>query len=249
VATGVEQIGDSAALVFTAPLWTLGVRAEADRAARARALGQQEEAEAGAAAARGLLEQFEVAETDSVRQVARERKTALAELSRLLGENDPEAWLAAADDWREAPQPYRVAYAEWRAAEAIVGSGGSDDAQPLLRSALRAATRLQAQPLLAEIAALARRARLDVGDGAPATVDQSAAERLGLTEREREVVTLVAAGRTNRQIGEALFISEKTASVHVSRILAKLGAANRAEAAGIAHTLGLAVESGSEQPS
>jgi DNA-binding CsgD family transcriptional regulator len=249
VATGVEQIGDSAALVFTAPLWTLGVRAEADRAARARALGQQEEAEAGAAAARGLLEQFEVAETDSVRQVARERKTALAELSRLLGENDPEAWLAAADDWREAPQPYRVAYAEWRAAEAIVGSGGSDDAQPLLRSALRAATRLQAQPLLAEIAALARRARLDVGDGAPATVAQAAAAGLGLTERERAVVTLVAAGRTNRQIGEALFISEKTASVHVSRILAKLGAANRAEAAGIAHTLGLAVESGSEQPS
>ena len=249
VDTGVEQIGGSAFLVFTAPLWTLGFRAEADRAARARALGQQEEAEAAAAAARRLLEQFEVAETDNVRQVARERGTALAELSRLLGENDPAAWLAAAGDWREASQPYRVAYAEWRAAEAIVGSGGSEEAQPLLRSALRAATRLQAQPLLAEISALARRARLDVGDGAPPTDDQSAAERLGLTDREREVVTLVAAGRTNRQIGEALYISEKTASVHVSRILAKLGAANRAEAAGIAHTLGLAVESGSEHSS
>jgi DNA-binding NarL/FixJ family response regulator len=170
-------------------------------------------------------------------------------LSRLRAENDAEPWLAVAADWREAPQPYRVAYAEWRAAEALVGSGGSEQAQPLLRSALRAATRLQAQPLAAEISALAQRARLDVGDGAQPSDDQSAAERLGLTDREREVVTLVAAGRTNRQIGEALFISEKTASVHVSRILSKLGAANRAEAAGIAHTLGLAVAERSEPSS
>src|SRR6185312_2506044 len=145
VDTGVEQIGGSAFLVFTAPLWTLGVRAEADRAARARALGRHEEAEAAAAAARRLLVQFEVTETDNVRQVALERKTALAELSRLLGESDPEAWLGVAADWQEAPQHYRVAYAEWRAAEAMVGSGAADQAQPLLRSALRAATRLEAQ--------------------------------------------------------------------------------------------------------
>jgi DNA-binding CsgD family transcriptional regulator len=248
VATAVEQVGGSAFLVFTATLWTMGVRAEADRAARARALGRHEEAEESAAAAHRLLEQFDVAEADSVRQVARERKTALAELSRLLGEGDPGAWLAAADDWRDAGQPHRVAYAEWRAGEAMIGAGDSEQAQPLLRSALRAATRLQAQPLLAEISALARRARLDVGDGAPPTDDVSAAEELGLTGREREVVTLVAAGCTNRQIGEALFISEKTASVHVSRILAKLGAANRAEAAGIAHTLGLAAGPGSDLP-
>jgi len=131
----------------------------------------------------------------------------------------------------------------------MIGSGESDQAQPLLRSALRTATRLEAQPLVAEISALARRARLDVGDGTPPTDERSAAEELGLTDREREVVTLVAAGATNRQIGEALFISEKTASVHVSRILAKLGAANRAEAAGIAHTLGLALAAGSEPTS
>jgi DNA-binding NarL/FixJ family response regulator len=53
------------------------------------------------------------------------------------------------------------------------------------------------------------------------------------------VLTLVAAGRTNREIGTELFMSEKTASVHVSRILQKLGVANRAEAAGVAHTLGV----------
>jgi len=64
-------------------------------------------------------------------------------------------------------------------------------------------------------------------------------DELGLTPREREVLALVADGRTNRQIAEALFISAKTASVHVSNILAKLGVANRAEAAAVAHRLHL----------
>jgi DNA-binding NarL/FixJ family response regulator len=76
----------------------------------------------------------------------------------------------------------------------------------------------------------------DPGPAAPPTTD---ADRLGLTAREREVLALVAAGRTNRQIGEALFISEKTAGVHVSNILGKLGVASRGEAAAVAHQLGL----------
>jgi DNA-binding CsgD family transcriptional regulator len=66
-----------------------------------------------------------------------------------------------------------------------------------------------------------------------------AAAPYGLTARELEVLALVAGGRTNREIGAALFISEKTASVHVSRILAKLGARTRAQAAAMAVTLGL----------
>jgi DNA-binding NarL/FixJ family response regulator len=68
----------------------------------------------------------------------------------------------------------------------------------------------------------------------------SAARSLGLTRREEEVLALVAAGRTNRQVAEALFISEKTASIHVSHILAKLGVTGRVEAAAVAHRLGLA---------
>jgi DNA-binding NarL/FixJ family response regulator len=55
-----------------------------------------------------------------------------------------------------------------------------------------------------------------------------------LTEREQEVLDLLAAGRSNREIAAALFISPKTASVHVSNILAKLGAASRTEAAALA---------------
>ena len=69
--------------------------------------------------------------------------------------------------------------------------------------------------------------------------DDSPAARLGLTPRELEVLLLVAEGRTNRVIGETLFMSEKTASVHVSRILAKLGVHGRVEAAAVAHRLGL----------
>jgi DNA-binding NarL/FixJ family response regulator len=100
-------------------------------------------------------------------------------------------------------------------------------------------------PLLGEIDALARRARLAIeAPAAPAGDDdvpvvESPADQLGLTPRELEVLLLVAAGRTNREIGAELFMSEKTASVHVSRILAKLGVGGRVEAAAVAHRLGL----------
>jgi DNA-binding NarL/FixJ family response regulator len=71
------------------------------------------------------------------------------------------------------------------------------------------------------------------------TIDERSADRLGLTPREAEVLGLVAAGRTNRQIGEQLYVSEKTASVHVSNILRKLGVTTRVEAAAVAQRLGL----------
>ena len=92
---------------------------------------------------------------------------------------------------------------------------------------------------------LARRARLRLatdagGLGAAAPAPPEPADELGLTAREREVLALLAEGRTNREIGEALFMAEKTASVHVSRILAKLDVRSRTEAAAVAHRLGLA---------
>ena len=94
-----------------------------------------------------------------------------------------------------------------------------------------------------EIEFLAQRGRLrlegPVDTTASPEVPPSPAASLGLTRREVEVLALIAEGRTNRQIGQVLFITPKTASVHVSRILAKLGAAGRGEAAAIAHRLGL----------
>jgi DNA-binding NarL/FixJ family response regulator len=91
---------------------------------------------------------------------------------------------------------------------------------------------LDARLLLDEVRALARRARIDLGD-------RYSADRYGLTERERDVLAELATGATNRQIAETLFISEKTASVHVSNILRKLDAANRGEAAAAAIREGL----------
>ena len=102
---------------------------------------------------------------------------------------------------------------------------------------------LGAAPLRREIELLAQRGRLRLEEPEDTTASPegrpSPATSLGLTRREAEVLALVAEGRTNRQIGQALFITPKTASVHVSRILAKLGVTGRGEAAAIAHRLGL----------
>jgi DNA-binding CsgD family transcriptional regulator len=92
-----------------------------------------------------------------------------------------------------------------------------------------------ALPLLAQIERLAARARIGLATGA---VDEQAAP-FGLTDREQQVLTLVAAGHTNRQIADQLYMSVKTASVHVSHILAKVGVASRGQAAAVAHRLGL----------
>jgi DNA-binding NarL/FixJ family response regulator len=112
-------------------------------------------------------------------------------------------------------------------------------ATELLRAAHREAQALGARPLVAEVEALARRARIALGGPPAAETSAEAAAETDLTAREVEVLSLVADGLTNREIGSKLFISEKTVSVHVSRILAKLGAANRAHAATLAHRLGI----------
>ena len=113
----------------------------------------------------------------------------------------------------------------------------------MLRSVYRTTVTLSAGPLRREVELLAQRGRLDLQEQADAAVAPGAppspAASFGLTRRETEVLVLVAEGRTNRQIGQALFISEKTSSLHVSHILSKLGVAGRGEAAAIAHRLGL----------
>jgi DNA-binding CsgD family transcriptional regulator len=112
----------------------------------------------------------------------------------------------------------------------------------VIRAAHETAVALGATPLRREIELLAQRGRLRLHEPVDAAVLPKAASpaaSLGLTQREAEVLALVAEGRTNRQIGQALFITPKTASVHVSRILAKLGVAGRGEAAAVAHRLGL----------
>jgi DNA-binding NarL/FixJ family response regulator len=143
--------------------------------------------------------------------------------------------------------PWHAGHARWRQAEALLAQGAPrSEAAAALARAWALADELGARPLAAEIGSLARRARIDLPDAAgggaqeePAPEEPPVTDELGLTPREREVLALVADGRTNRQIAEALFISNKTASVHVSNILAKLGVANRGEAAAVAHRLRL----------
>jgi DNA-binding CsgD family transcriptional regulator/tetratricopeptide (TPR) repeat protein len=164
---------------------------------------------------------------------------AEAEYERARGVARPESWAAAAGAWERLERPPLAAYCRWREAEALVAVGASrTEASVPLRAAHSIATRLGAQPLLRELELLAERARLDLtSPQAEPSERQDLEETLGLTPREAEVLTLVARGYTNREIAAALVISVKTASVHVSHILRKLGAPNRLEAAAIAHRL------------
>jgi DNA-binding CsgD family transcriptional regulator/tetratricopeptide (TPR) repeat protein len=169
---------------------------------------------------------------------------AQAELSRLEGLSDPEPWRAAATAWERLERPFEAAYARFREAEALLAGGASRPrAEQILRGAHQTAVMLGAAPLRRQIQLLAQRGRLRLEEPFDTTAaphePSSPAASLGLTQREAEVLALVAEGRTNRQIGQALFITEKTASLHVSHILAKLGVAGRGEAAAVAHRLGL----------
>jgi DNA-binding CsgD family transcriptional regulator len=161
--------------------------------------------------------------------------------------DDPRQALAAWDDaaaaWERASQPYQRVAALLRAAQAALAAGDRDSAEVRLLKAAQLAGGLGAGSLSGEIRLLARRARIDLArngtDAARSGTADSSRGRLGLTEREFEVLRLVASGQTNREIADQLFISVKTASVHVSNILAKLSASSRVEAAATAHRLHL----------
>ncbi|MGW1767842.1 helix-turn-helix transcriptional regulator [Streptomyces sp. NPDC002073] len=168
-----------------------------------------------------------------------------AELRRAEAEDTLADWQAAEAAVRPLHRPYLLARVRHRLAEALLAAGADRDrAGCLLRDALETAERLGCRRLREDLALLAQRARLPLsapaGSG-PAGPDpvEDPVEALGLTSRERDVLSLVAVGRSNRQIAEELFISPKTASVHVSNILAKLGVAGRGEAAALAHRLRL----------
>ena len=218
----------------------VALSARADRAAAARATGDDATVAAELAPAAELL------------QIAREgaafRKRpkfilgpegrgwlarAEAEYRRASGDNDPQAWQVVLDEFGP-DYVYEVARTRWRLAEALAEAGRRDEAADQWRQAVQSADELGARPLRRALDDLARRAR--IGTAEP----QGDAAILGaLTSREREVLRLIAAGRSNREIASVLFIAPKTASVHVSNILGKLGAASRTEAAAIAHREGL----------
>jgi DNA-binding CsgD family transcriptional regulator/tetratricopeptide (TPR) repeat protein len=237
-----------------ARLYARGVCAYADIAERARALSDEEALATAVAGGAATLERYSSVldaerypEGEPVAMAVAYRHVAAAELTRAEGRSDPAAWAVAVEAWAELSFELERIYARWRQAEALVaGDGDRDEAAKLVTAAATAAGGVGAVGLLERIAAFARGARLPLpeqpaaADEAPAAADPELA-RLGLTARELEVLTLVADGRTNREIGETLFIAEKTASVHVSRILGKLGVRSRVEAATAAQRLGVSV--------
>jgi DNA-binding CsgD family transcriptional regulator/tetratricopeptide (TPR) repeat protein len=167
-----------------------------------------------------------------------------AELLRAECADTPDHWYEALSAVEPLERPYDLARVRHRLAQALLSAPGGgeqperDRATELLRLAHAAADHLGARPLADAVLLLARRARLAL-TAAPAPDRADPVRSLGLTGREHDVLRLVALGRSNRQIAEELFISPKTASVHVSNILAKLGVSGRGEAAAVAHRLGL----------
>jgi ATP/maltotriose-dependent transcriptional regulator MalT len=154
------------------------------------------------------------------------------------------AWDEAAAAWAILGEPYPLSETLLHAAETALACGDRDGAAERLRRAVPLASELGAHPLAEQITILARRARIrltgdDASEGQVPGDPGAGGGELGLTERELEVLRLVAAGRSNREIAAELFISPKTASVHVSNILGKLSVASRGEAAAKVHTLRL----------
>jgi DNA-binding CsgD family transcriptional regulator len=199
----------------------VGVREEADRLL--------EIARAGAANAR--MPGFALG-VDGKGWLAR----AEAEHSRANGDNAPARWQAVVDAFGEG-FVYETARARWRLAESLVEAGDREAAAAQWRLAAQAAELLGARPLQAALADLGRRARIGSTERGGGAGDRG--PLAGLTDREREVLALLAAGCSNREIASDLFISPKTVSVHVSNILGKLKAASRTEAAAIAHREGI----------
>ncbi len=262
VAAGLALVAGSEDVWLVAPLLWHGLRAEGDRAERARAEGAAGDAGEAEATAADLL-------ADAHRLASRSMDVALpvrdvvaayvalceAEFGRVTATADPQAWAGAAARWNELGHPYPGAYATWREAEVLLsGRYPSRRAAAALRDAHEVAVGLGAEPLRRQVEALARRGRVPLAASDPAGVtapEEGSGDpgrgRPGvlssLTRRELQVLELVAEGRSNREVAAELFIAEKTASLHVSHILAKLGVASRGQAGAVAHRLGLVASS------
>ena len=235
VRKGLEATEGSEEMLYAPSLFAMGARAEADAALAAP--GDAGERERAAAAAARLAEALEelVADDATPPSALAHAEAARAEAARATGADDQAAWSAVVDAWAALGAPYPAAYAGWRRAEAALRDAGARAGADALRAAHAQATELGAALMRSELEALARRARVPLDAGAPAGEQGDALTALGLTAREAEVLELVGEGLTNRQIAERLFISPKTAGLHVSNILGKLRVSNRTQAAEVAH--------------
>lgn len=249
VSAGLAWAGETDDVWFVAPLVWHGARAEADGAARARARFHRADLEVAEAGAHDMRQRsrelLAVGRPPGALQHLTEAYDHLCagELGRARGTPQEEPWAGATEVWDDLGHCYPAAYSRFRWAEALLSRPhGSTPATPLLRHAHRTADRLGASPLRALIERVAHGAGIemtavDASDDSAAQAVTSVAEELvraaGLTRREVQVLELVAQGASNRRIATVLFISEKTASVHVSNLMAKLGVGSRVQAAAL----------------
>jgi ATP/maltotriose-dependent transcriptional regulator MalT len=236
-----------------ARITAVGLAVEADRAQRARDLRSKADERDALARARIHMDRLRAAATEGGPVEAAWRSVGEASLARGRGRNGSPLWRRAAEQWDSLGRAYLAATARWREAEALVEAGDREAAGHLAGEALASASAIGARWLAEELQALIGRARLDAAGAVPAPAATNGErgapaedapgpveDPFGLTPRERQVLALLAEGATNRQIGAALYMAEKTASVHVSRILAKLGVQSRTQAAAVAYRLHLA---------
>jgi DNA-binding CsgD family transcriptional regulator/tetratricopeptide (TPR) repeat protein len=237
--TGVEQR-------YRWPVLSAAARIAADRANVARDAGVDPDAE--------LTAEVDALWEEACRLRTRtpadrgHRELVGAERARLRRAGETAAWTTAVQTCRAMNEPFPLAYALLRQAEALSEDGAREDAGTAAAEARALCEAMGAVPLLAEIQALVRRARLrgradTVARGLVRGAGNRSSEHidgLGLTAREREVLALVADGRSNSEIAKELVIARKTASVHVSNILTKLSVSTRVQAAAVAHRRGLA---------
>lgn len=162
------------------------------------------------------------------------RLTAAAEMLRAGGTDSAEDWAAAAAAWRTAQRPYELGYALMRQAAAQLSARQREDAAATAGEARSIAVELGAVPVVEAVDELLSGARLVPRTERP----NDGLARFGLTHREHEVLLLLAAGRSNPEIARQLFISPKTASVHVSNILSKLDVPSRVAAATLVERMG-----------
>ena len=240
----ISKVESAGWAIFCGHSLATGMRAWADLAERARARRDGAAARAAVAAGDELAATAAHLPADPFAShpfsaaIPAERATWTAERTRLAGTSDPDAWRAAAQEWERLRWPHRAGYAWWRCAEAALNAGERPGAARALQ--VGAGLACSHAPLRAEIEKLALRARIPLR-AAPAAATRTAKvpAHAGLTSRELTVLRLLAAGRTNAQIGAELFISPKTASVHVTSILRKLGVTGRVQAAAAAERAGL----------
>ena len=220
-------------------VWLL--RSLADLAVWHRARGEADAASAASASAEPIARRLRHgAEHGWGIELPMWARLGAAELARARGEPGGEPWQAAAAAAETTGRPYEQAYCLYRQAEADLAAGTRQPAGQAAAEAIHICDRLDAIRLRAQLESLVRRGRLDPAGLRPGrAVAEVRRNPRGLTDRECEVLELLADGRSNREVARHLFISERTVAVHVSRILTKLDVHNRTQAAAAATELGL----------